>query len=238
MKNTGLGNLYWNEVINVLRNIIPVYNKVNSIISLGKDNQFRKEGIINGVKPGNIILDAGSGFGNMSKTAAENVSNDITIYFYDPIHEMLKRVKENMNSEISPYKIFLCSGVFEKIPFKTNTFDAVLCGYSLRDAIELDTAIKELCRVLKKNGRLIIVDLGKPDNFALRILVSIYLKYFLTILAFLAAGKKGIPFKTLYGTFLRWPKNKDLNEMLSKSFSKVNFTKKLLGGSIVVIAYK
>lgn len=238
MKNTGLGNLYWNEVINVLRNIIPVYNKVNSIISLGKDNKFRKEGIINGVKPGNIILDAGSGFGNMSKTAAENVSSDITIYFYDPIPEMLKKVKENMNYNFSPYKIFLCSGVFENIPFKSNTFDAVLCGYSLRDAIELDIAIKELCRVLKKNGRLIIVDLGKPDNFILRILVSIYLKYFLIILAFLAAGKKGMPFKTLYGTFLRWPKNKDLNEMLSKSFSKVNFTKKLLGGSIVVIAYK
>jgi len=238
LKNTGLGNLYWNEVINVLRSVIPVYNKVNSIISLGKDNQYRKEGIINGIKPGNIILDAGSGFGNMSKTAAENVSNDITIYFYDPIYEMLKRVKGTMKSYLPSYNIFLCSGVFENIPFKSNTFDAVLCGYSLRDAIDLDIAIKELCRVLKKNGRLIIVDLGKPDNFALRLFVSFYLKYFLTILAFIAAGKKGLPFKTLYGTFLRWPKNKELNYMLSKNFSKVHFNKKLLGGSIVVIAYK
>ncbi len=124
-----------------------------------------------------------------------------------------------------PFRYFLCSGVFEKIPFKSNTFDAVLCGYSLRDAIELDIAIDELHRVLKKDGRLVIVDLGKPDNFISRILVSLYLKYFLAILAFSVAGKKGIPFKTLYGTFLRWPKNQDLNNMLSKSFSKVSLRK-------------
>jgi demethylmenaquinone methyltransferase / 2-methoxy-6-polyprenyl-1,4-benzoquinol methylase len=238
LKSNGLGNSYWNEVIDILRNIIPVYNKVNSVISLGKDNDFRKEGIMKSIRQGNIILDAGSGFGNMSKTVLDNVSNDVTIFFYDPIYEMLNKVKDNINISKLPYRYFLCSGVFEKIPFKSNTFDAVLCGYSLRDAIVLDIAIEEIYRVLKKDGRLVIVDLGKPDNFISRILVSIYLKYFLAILAFSVAGKKGIPFKTLYGTFLRWPKNQDLNNKLSKSFSKVEFKKKLLGGSIVVVAHK
>jgi demethylmenaquinone methyltransferase / 2-methoxy-6-polyprenyl-1,4-benzoquinol methylase len=238
LKSNGLGNSYWNEVIDILRNIIPVYDKVNSVISLGKDNDYRKEGIMKSIRQGNIILDAGSGFGNMSKTVLENVSKDVTIFFYDPIFEMLNNVKYNINIHIPTFEYFLCSGIFEKIPFKSNTFDAVLCGYSLRDAIVLDIAIEEIHRVLKKDGRLVIVDLGKPDNFIFRILVSAYLKYFLAILAFSVAGKKGIPFKTLYGTFLRWPKNKDLNNMLSKSFSKVEFKTKLLGGSIVVVAYK
>jgi demethylmenaquinone methyltransferase / 2-methoxy-6-polyprenyl-1,4-benzoquinol methylase len=238
LKSNGLGNTYWNEVINVLRNIIPVYDKVNSVVSLGKDNNFRKEGILKSVHSGNFILDAGSGFGNMSKTALDNVSSDVTIVFYDPIYEMLNKVKDNINIYINPFSFFLCSGVFEKIPFKSNIFDVVLCGYSLRDAIKLNDAIDELHRVLKKDGRLVIVDLGKPDNFISRILVSFYLKYFLAILAFSVAGKRGIPFKTLYGTFLRWPKNRVLNNMLSKSFSKVIFQKKLLGGAIVVVAYK
>ena len=65
----GLGSSIGAEVIEVLREIIPVYDKVNSIISLGKDIEHRNRGISNRVHPGNKILDAGSGFGNMSKTA-------------------------------------------------------------------------------------------------------------------------------------------------------------------------
>ena len=236
--SSGLGNIYWKEVINVLKNVIPVYDRVNSVISLGKDVKYRKEGIIKSIRSGNVVLDAGSGFGNMSKIVLENVSQDVTIIFYDPIYEMLNKVKDNVDIFTKSSRFSLCSGVFEKIPFKTNTFDAILCGYSLRDAIELDDAIDELYRVLKIDGRLVIVDLGKPDNIIIRLFISMYLKYFLALLAFSIVGKKGIPFRTLYGTFLRWPKNNDLNRILSKNFSKIEFKKKLFGGAIVVVAYK
>ncbi len=64
----GLGS-YWGEVMDVLREIIPIYDKVNSIISLGKDVEHRNRGISQRVFPGNKIIDAGYGFGNMSKTA-------------------------------------------------------------------------------------------------------------------------------------------------------------------------
>jgi demethylmenaquinone methyltransferase/2-methoxy-6-polyprenyl-1,4-benzoquinol methylase len=236
--SSGLGKIYWKEVINVLENVIPVYNRVNSVISLGKDIIYRKEGIVKSIHSGNIVLDAGSGFGNMSKIVLENVSQDVTIIFYDPIYEMLNKVKDNIGIFKKSSSFSLCSGIFEKIPFKANTFDAILCGYSLRDAIELDNAIDELYRVLKKDGRLVIVDLGKPDNIIIRLFVSMYLKYFLALLAFSIAGKRGISFKTLYGTFLRWPKNNDLYRKLSKNFSKIDFKKKLFGGAIIVVAYK
>ena len=74
----GLGS-YWGEVMEVLREIIPVYDKVNSIISLGKDVEHRNRGIKNRVHPGNKVLDAGSGFGNMSKTASK-ITNGKTSY--------------------------------------------------------------------------------------------------------------------------------------------------------------
>jgi len=56
----GLGS-YWGEVLDVLREIIPVYDKVNSWISLGKDKEHRIRGIKGRVKSGDFILDAGSG---------------------------------------------------------------------------------------------------------------------------------------------------------------------------------
>jgi len=228
----GLGS-YWGEVMEVLREIIPIYDKVNSIISLGKDKEHRIRGISNRVFPGNKILDAGSGFGNMSKTAMKLTDGKISVTLYDPLVPMLKNTGTFF--EESPD---MANGVFEHIPFKDGEFDAVLCGYSLRDAINLRIAISEIHRVLKKDGRFVIVDLGKPDEIFFRAGVSFYLRCILPILAFAAGGRLGLKFGTLYGTYQRWPKNKKLEELILEKFSRIEFEKDLMGGAIMVAAYK
>lgn len=228
----GLGS-YWGEVIDVLQDIIPVYDKVNSAISFGKDVEHRNKGISGRVLPGNNILDAGSGFGNMSKTAAKLCDGNVSITLYDPLIPMLKNT-----SKLFEKTPDLSSGVFEHIPFKDNQFDAVLCGYSLRDAINLRIAISEIHRVLKKDGRFVIVDLGKPDSKIVRFGVSFYLRLILPIVAYAAGGKLGLKFGTLYGTYKRWPQNKKLESLLKERFSKVEFEKDLMGGAIMVAAYK
>ena len=228
----GLGS-YWGEVMEVLLEIIPVYDKVNSIISLGKDVEHRNRGISQRVHPGNKILDAGSGFGNMSKTAMKLTDGKISVTLYDPLVPMLKNTEKHF--ERSPD---MANGVFEHIPFRENEFDAVLCGYSLRDAINLRIAISEIHRVLKKDGRFVIVDLGKPDAPFIRAGVSFYLRCILPILALIAGGRLGLKFGTLYGTFKRWPQNKKLEELLLEKFSRVEFEKDLMGGAIMVAAYK
>ena len=228
----GLGS-YWGEVLDVLREIIPVYNKVNSYISLGKDVKHRNRGIKGRVLAGNKILDAGSGFGNMSKTASNLCNGDISITLYDPLVPMLQNTGTFFDS-----KPDMANGVFEHIPFRDEEFDAVLCGYSLRDAINLKIAISEIHRVLKKGGRFVIVDLGKPDEAFIRFGVSFYLRMILPVLALIAGGKLGLKFATLYGTYKRWPKNKKLEELLLEKFSRVEFEKDLMGGAIMVAAYK
>ena len=228
----GLGS-YWGEVMDVLREIIPVYDKVNSIISLGKDDEHRNRGISGRVLPGNKILDAGSGFGNMSKTALKQTDGKISITLYDPLIPMLKNTSKYF--ETSPD---MANGVFEHIPFRDEEFDAVLCGYSLRDAINLRIAISEIHRVLKKDGRFVIVDLGKPDSAFIRAGVSFYLRCILPILAFIAGGRLGLKFAKLHGTFKRWPQNKKLEGLLLEKFSRVEFEKDLMGGAIMVAAFK
>ena len=230
---SGLGSRYWPEVIEVLRAIVPVYDKVNRIISLGKDEAYRQHAIHGRVMPGNVILDAGSGFGNMSRVALAEAKGDARLVLYDPIPEMLANVKNVFSTGPS-----LSSGIFEHMPFRDNTFDAVMCGYSLRDAIDLKQAIDEMHRVLKPGGRLIIVDLGKPDSAFKRWMVATYLKHFLGISAYFVAGKAGLKFKTLYGTFLRWPRNSELGKMLKEKFSTVVFDKGMLDGAVMIAAFK
>ena len=227
----GLG--YWKEVIGVLRSIIPVYDKVNKSISLGQDDKYRESGLRGHISQGDLILDAGSGFGNMSLKALEILNDNARVILHDPIREMLNYA-QNQNSR----RLNLSCGVFEYMPFKESSVDAVLCGYSLRDSFSLVEAISEVHRVLKNEGRFIIVDIGKPDNVLLRSFVTFYLKYILGIIAYSVSGKRGLRFKTLYGTFVRWPKNALLNDLLLNKFSKVKFTKKMFGGAIIVVAYK
>jgi len=228
----GLGS-YWGEVIDVLRDIIPVYDKVNSFISLGKDTEHRNRAIRGRINRGDKILDAGSGFGNMSKTAVKIIDDDLQIVLYDPLIPMLKNT-----DRLFEKKIDSACGVFEHIPFQNDEFDLVLSGYSLRDAISLKTAISEVHRVLKKDGRWVIVDLGKPDEPILRFGVTFYLRMILPIIAFIAGGRLGLKFATLYGTYKLWPQNKKLERLLLEKFSRVEFEKDLMGGAIMVAAYK
>ena len=85
----GLGS-YWGEVLDVLQEIIPVYDKVNSFISLGKDSEHRHRAISGRIQDGDIILDAGSGFGNMSKTALDITNGKVKIVMCDPLLPMIK----------------------------------------------------------------------------------------------------------------------------------------------------
>lgn len=215
--------------------IIPQYDKVNRAISFGRDNDFRLKSIRDRIFPGDTILDAGSGFGNMTNLVLSEVRDSTKVIMYDPILDMLTNAKKFFSHDMLQY---VTSGVFEYLPFQNNVFDVVMYGYSLRDSIELKQAIAEAYRVLKLGGRIIIVDIGKPDNIIIRAGVSFYLKYILKVLAFAAAGKSGLKFKTLYGTYIRWPRNSELNALLCEKFSSVKFDKVMMGGAIIVSAYK
>ena len=228
----GLGS-HWGEVLDVLQEIIPVYDKVNSYISLGKDSEHRTKAIKYEVKKGDRILDAGSGFGNMSKTALDLVDGDAHIVLYDPLLPMIKNT-----DRLFEEKPEAACGVFEHVPFSDEQFDAVLSGYSLRDAISLKIAISEIHRVLKKNGKWIIVDLGKPDEPIVRFGVSFYLRLILPIIAYIAGGRLGLKFATLYKTYKLWPENKKLESMLLEKFTAVEFEKDMMGGAIMVTVHK
>ncbi len=233
---SGLGGAYWAEVIEVLRSVIPFYDRVNKAISLGNDTKFRLRAVKGRINLGSLLLDAGSGYGNMSRVVLSEMKGVANIVMYDPIPQMLFTAKELFKTERSSPG--MSAGVFEYLPFKNDTFDAVLCGYSLRDAIVLNKAISEFARVLRGHGLLIIVDLGKPDSVLLEKLVSFYLRYVLGIIAFVVAGRAGLKFRTLHGTYLKWPKNSVLKEILNEHFDKVEFETKLLGGAIIIAASK
>ena len=96
----------------------------------------------------------------------------------------------------------------------------------------------EMHRVLKNDGKWIIVDLGKPDNKIIRAGILFYLYAILPIIAFIVGGTLGLKFNRIYGTYERWLTNDCLVELLRRKFSQVEIHKKLFGGAIIIISHK
>ncbi len=227
----------WGDVIRVLREVIPVYDRVNHFISLGKAEYYRSIGVKHALTSESglkIILDAGSGYGNMSRSILE-MREDTKVVMLDPILDMLKLAAIRFSDDES---VGLISGIFEGLPFRDSVFDAIVCGYSFRDAIVMRNAIKEFVRVLKEDGRLVIVDIGKPDSLLARYGAYIYLRIILPLIAFIVSGELGLKFAKIYDTYKRLPTNSQLMSMLKEYFKDVILIEYMLGASVILVAYK
>ena len=132
-------------MLDVLQEIIPVYDKVNSYISLGKDSEHRSRAMKGKIQNGDKFLTPARDLATCSKTALDAVNGEVEIMLYDPLLPMIKNT-----DRLFQKKPEATCGVFEHVPFKSQQFDVVLSGYSLRDAISLKTAISEIQRVLKR----------------------------------------------------------------------------------------
>ena len=100
----------------------------------------------------------------------------------------------------------------------------MLSGYSLRDAISLKTAISEMHRVLKEDGKWVIVDLGKPDESFFRFGVTFYLRMILPIIA-LQQEEDWIKVWYTLWNIQTWPQNKNWNPCYLRSFQELNLKK-------------
>ncbi|MFC1753279.1 class I SAM-dependent methyltransferase [Thermoproteota archaeon] len=220
----------WNKVVDVLSQIIPVYDRVNHFISFGKDRGYRKEGILKTVESNDIVLDAGAGPGVMSQILLQSVQNIENLVLLDPLNLMLFHARKRIGDKIG----HLTLGIFENLPFRDKSFDVVMTGFAIRDARNLSSAVKEINRVLKDEGRLLIVDLGKPNNQLLRWIIGLHWRYIVGLIGFFAVGKRGLLFTTLYTTYQKLLTNKEQKSLLEEYFSDVSFQTRMLGGLIIV----
>jgi demethylmenaquinone methyltransferase/2-methoxy-6-polyprenyl-1,4-benzoquinol methylase len=82
---------------------------------------------------------------------------------------------------------FIC-GDAQRIPFADNTFDIVTVGYGLRNLASWEAGLREMQRVAKPGGRLVVLEFGKPDNTLWRSLYFSYLKLFVPCLGRIFCG--------------------------------------------------
>jgi demethylmenaquinone methyltransferase/2-methoxy-6-polyprenyl-1,4-benzoquinol methylase len=225
---SGLG-ADWRRVEEALAEISGSYDRINRFVSLGFDLRLRERALsLVGCDVNGRVLDAGSGPGTFSHLALRSWLR-VDVIAMEPLDVMASLSKRRIKSE----RFDVVRGVFEHMPFRSGTFDLVLTGFSIRDAIDLRAALSEIRRVIKQGGRYVICDIAKPDRPPFRFVVSAYWFLIAPILGFLAAGRRGLKVWDIYRTYRRWPVRRKLIGMLDEFFAVERSEVAMLGGALI-----
>ncbi|MEQ2007090.1 MAG: bifunctional demethylmenaquinone methyltransferase/2-methoxy-6-polyprenyl-1,4-benzoquinol methylase UbiE [Limisphaerales bacterium] len=163
--------------------IAPRYDLINDLQSLGLHRCWKRRLLqLAAVKPGESALDLCCGTGDVALALAESGARVAGLDFSAPMLAVAKaRMSEVRNpkskagvEEANPQ--FL-QGDALHTPFPDACFDVVTISYGLRNLASVDEGLREMWRVLKPGGRLLVLDFGKPDNAAWRGAYFAYLRF-------------------------------------------------------------
>jgi len=226
----------WSLVEKTLEEIVPVYDKTNRYISLGTDLKLRKRGIELLLTEFGTedfsLMDLGCGTGTMTRMFQECAKSNDKVTLVDALPSMLKVARRRVGQDG-------VLGVYEALPFRTAVLDAAMSGFSIRDAKDLKAALEQINRLLKPNGKFLIVDLSKPDSPMKSGLISIYWRIFAPLIAFFSVGKLGWKFAALSKTYSRLPKTSEFIRMAETGgFEIVRCEFSMMGGAGVLLLSK
>ncbi len=226
----------WFIIESSLNAIVNVYDKTSRLMSLGTDMKYRKEALKQIISHNKIILDAGAGTGLMADALFKinNKACNLLIEL-DALPSMIRFSKVRFKKR---HDVQYVVGVFEYLPFKKDSIDLTMCGFSFRNAVNMKMAIKEIQRILKNKGHLIILDMGKPDFLLLKIVFMIYWAIIPVITIALIDTRYIKHYTKLLITYIRYPSQNKMNIMLKQFFNNVTHYFKALGGISIFISEK
>jgi len=226
----------WRGVISSIEDAVPLYDSVNETISLRRASRARAYAIRELLENGRpeLILDSGAGPGNMSAILLEQDA-DVHVIALDYSSQLLEICKKRLTAHRD--RVDFVRGCFEDLPFKSRSFDAAVTAYALRDSPDLNQAIAEYARSIKKGGCLAIVDLAKPDNMIKRSFAVIYVRFIAPLIAkLIILGRlRGNPWRMIALTYRNLPTTRRLLKMLEARFEVLEKTDFLAGGMLVIL---
>ena len=160
--------------------IAPDYDRLNHLMSLGVDRSWRRRALreIVDARRAQSILDIACGTGDFSLAIAGRMHPDSRITGLDLSEGMLAVMRDKVAKAGLQDRIGCEQGDSEAMRFADASFDVVTIAFGIRNFAHREAALREILRVLKPGGRLVILELSVPENRILRWGYNLYFKHF------------------------------------------------------------
>ncbi len=216
------GTLPADEVRTMFDRIAPVYDVMNRVMTIGLDLRWRRIAAEAVVRPGDRVLDACCGTGDLA-IACERAGGRVT--GLDFSGAMLERARRKSGS------IEWVDGDLLTLPFEDGSFEAATVGFGVRNVSDLATSLAELRRVLDPAGRVAILEITRPRG----LLAPFYRVWFDRIVPLLGRLLEGgAAYSYLPASVRRFPGPDDLAGLMhSAGFAEVAY--RTFAGGIVAL---
>lgn len=215
-------------VSGMFNEVAPAYDRTNTLLSFGLDSLWR-QATARAVAPrsGELILDLAAGTGVSSqvlaRSGAEIVAGDFSVGM---IAEGKRRRGHIRNLRFQHADAM-------HLPFEDNTFDAVTISFGLRNVQDTKRAMREMLRVTKPGGRLVICEFSQPDSPTFAKLYRFYNNQVLPNVARVLSSN-GAAYEYLNESISTWPDAAPLRSWLSDSGWVDVASRKLTGGIVAL----
>ena len=233
------GNAHKREQVEQLfDNIAPTYDALNHTLSFGFDRAWRRKAVrtLMAYNPA-TVLDIATGTGDFALAIARKLK--LRHVMAVDISEGMMRVGREKAAREGLHNVVR----FQKedcshLSFADNSFDAVTVTFGVRNFENLDACLREIYRVLNKEGHLILLELSYPHKRLWRALFNIYSKVVMPVVGRLISGDDSA-YTYLPETMAAFPQGEVMREILLKNgFSQARFRRLTMGICTLYIAEK
>lgn len=212
------------QVANMFDKIAFRYDFLNRFLSAGIDVRWRKKALreLLPLKP-KQLLDVATGTGDVAILANKILASE-KITGIDISEGMLEIGKKKIEKAGLQDKIQLQKGDSEKILFDDASFDAITVAFGVRNYENLETGLREMLRVLRPGGKLVVLEFSKPKNPLFKVVYNLYMNFVAPGVGKMIAKNKDA-YQYLNDSVQRFPEGEDFLKILSQAGFKNTYRK-------------
>jgi demethylmenaquinone methyltransferase/2-methoxy-6-polyprenyl-1,4-benzoquinol methylase len=216
-------------------NIAPTYDLLNHLLSLGRDFYWRKKAVQELRGFGGWILDIATGTGDVAIEIIHQIGDHSKVLGLDFSERMIKRAQRKVSEKGLSQTIALSLGDALSLPFQDNTFNASIVAFGLRNIVEKKQALSEMVRVIKKGGKVIVLEFTFPQRGLMRRLYPTYFQRVLPRVGGFISGDQGA-YAYLPESVLHFASVENYEEIMRKVGLENVSSQSLTGGVASVIS--